>query len=292
MRVLTRCPKCLRQYDVSQRPAGSRLRCLCGAVLTVEAPVPHDASVVRCASCGAPREAGASFCKFCGSDFTLAELELNTICPNCYARVSDSAKFCHHCGTAILPALPLTQASTLVCPACAAGHKLTSRRLDEFNMLECGHCAGMWLSTEVFNLLTRKAECGEGLVKLLPALQTEIALAAPLPAGSLYRKCPICQGLMVRKNFGKKSGVIIDWCGDHGIWFDNEELSQLLEWIHSGAWSDVKAEERRRAKEAEHAATLPHAGPRPDLLPPTFLDPANRSFLDRLRDAIGELLEW
>jgi hypothetical protein len=39
---------------------------------------------------------------------------------------------------------------------------------------------------------------------------------------------------MVRRNFGRTSGVIVDLCGSHGVWFDAQELAHVLRWIRSG----------------------------------------------------------
>jgi len=49
-----------------------------------------------------------------------------------------------------------------------------------------------------------------------------------------YIKCPVCQKLMNRINFGSQSGVIVDKCRDHGVWLDGGELRQILEWVKAG----------------------------------------------------------
>ena len=157
MRLLVQCPHCRRQFDASRRKIGSRFRCPCGKVLGVQQPEAHDASVVRCSSCGAPRLENAQRCSFCGSDFTLHEQDLDTVCPNCLARVSDQAKFCHHCGTALVPDAVTGSETELTCPACPDRHTLTSRQLANFAVLECSHCAGLWLGNEVFRQLTLRA---------------------------------------------------------------------------------------------------------------------------------------
>ena len=46
---------------------------------------------------------------------------------------------------------------------------------------------------------------------------------------------------MVRQNFGAgKSRVIVDICGEHGVWFDNDELAQLLAWVREGGVTDAR----------------------------------------------------
>jgi Zn-finger nucleic acid-binding protein len=54
--------------------------------------------------------------------------------------------------------------------------------------------------------------------------------------------------MMYRRNYGRRSGVIVDICKDHGIWFDADELPRILAWIRSGG--QAKAEEERAAQEA------------------------------------------
>ena len=71
MRLLVACDACQRQYEATSRQVGSRFHCHCGNAITIAQPIGHDASVVRCSSCGAPRESGAAACGFCGGDFTL-----------------------------------------------------------------------------------------------------------------------------------------------------------------------------------------------------------------------------
>ena len=51
---------------------------------------------------------------------------------------------------------------------------------------------------------------------------------------------------MVRKNYGHESGVIIDWCGDHGIWFDDDELSRIIDWIRTGGLTTADKETAAR----------------------------------------------
>jgi Zn-finger nucleic acid-binding protein len=50
----------------------------------------------------------------------------------------------------------------------------------------------------------------------------------------VYRKCPECAGTMQRKNFAKRSGVIVDWCGKHGTWLDADELEEIAAYVLAG----------------------------------------------------------
>lgn len=102
LRLIVACDRCARQFDATELAAGSRFRCACGHLLAVPAPTSHEAAVVRCSSCGAPRQGQAAACGFCSADFTLHEQDLDTICSQCLARISGKGRFCHHCGTALL----------------------------------------------------------------------------------------------------------------------------------------------------------------------------------------------
>ena len=247
MRFLVACPECHRQFDATQRPAGSAFPCSCGATVTVPRPQAHDAAVVRCSSCGAPREETEPACRFCGAEFTLHERDLDTLCPGCMARVSGRARFCHHCGTPILGDQAAAGESGYRCPTCPGERPLVSRRLGRANVaiFDCATCGGLWVEKEIFEVLADRARSGqlpEGFGGGAPAVAAAADVHPPepqqqplQPLQSLhYRPCVICGALMNRRNYGRKSGVIVDLCARHGIWFDLQELDRLLRWIHEG----------------------------------------------------------
>jgi Zn-finger nucleic acid-binding protein len=49
---------------------------------------------------------------------------------------------------------------------------------------------------------------------------------------------------MNRMNFARCSGVIIDVCKQHGTWFDRDELSRIVEFIHGGGLNTSRAKEK------------------------------------------------
>ncbi|MEN6458650.1 MAG: zf-TFIIB domain-containing protein [Thermoguttaceae bacterium] len=252
MRLLVACPQCERQFDVGNRRIGSRFRCYCGNAVTIQRPQGHDAAVVRCSSCGAPRSDGAIACKYCGADFTIHEQDLDTVCPQCFARVSDRAKFCHYCGVAIRPETLVGKKSKLSCPACGESHHLRYRQVGGVSFMECQRCAGFWLASNVLEDLVAKASQGIAVDDFRVWAPDAANGGSPVQqSGPRYRNCPVCHTVMNRVHYGHRSRVIIDVCKKHGVWFDENELSQILVWVREGG----KAEsDRQRARDAEHQA--------------------------------------
>ena len=39
---------------------------------------------------------------------------------------------------------------------------------------------------------------------------------------------------MQRKNFGRRSGVVVDWCGSHGTWLDTDEMGDIAGFVLEG----------------------------------------------------------
>jgi Zn-finger nucleic acid-binding protein len=257
VRKLLSCPVCHRQFDATRLAVGSRFRCRCGAAIAVPEIAPHDAAVVRCASCGAAREEGSKACGYCGSDFTIHEQDLETICPSCLARISNAARFCHDCGTSIAPEEVAADPTDRVCPACRDGRKLNSRALGDarFTVLECSVCAGLWLGAEVFRALEERARQAAPPVADPGALRAEASSRTRVHqrGGPFYRPCPACETPMTRVNFERVSGILLDRCRDHGIWFDAAELDAVLRWIKLGGErvSEMRLHQEERARASQ-----------------------------------------
>jgi Zn-finger nucleic acid-binding protein len=63
---------------------------------------------------------------------------------------------------------------------------------------------------------------------------------------------------MNRRNYGRRSGVIVDVCTEHGVWFDFGELSRILAWIRDGGLAHAQQQELANAKEQSRRATTQH----------------------------------
>jgi Zn-finger nucleic acid-binding protein len=62
---------------------------------------------------------------------------------------------------------------------------------------------------------------------------------------------------MNRVNYAKRSGVVLDVCKDHGIWFDKDELRRVLAFIAGGGLERARELELEQLKEAKRAAEAP-----------------------------------
>ena len=82
-------------------------------------------------------------------------------------------------------------------------------------------------------------------------------MSLPPKAQPRYRPCCVCKQLMVRQHFGRQSGVIVDVCKYHGVWFDADELPRILDWIRSGGLARANEEEVARQKQEQQARPSP-----------------------------------
>jgi Zn-finger nucleic acid-binding protein len=107
---------------------------------------------------------------------------------------------------------------------------------------------------------------------------------------------------MVRRNLGRgSSGVIVDLCGSHGIWFDADELAHLMAWARSGGLEELRTElarlrssddavRRRRAMHQERARQTPQPPDRSDAFNPYTLPNDDDDMLTDLAYVAARLL--
>ncbi len=163
---------------------------------------------------------------------------------------------------------------------------LASRQLgdERLAVLECPRCAGLWLARDAFAVLLERT-------RRQGAPPATASGPPPPPAGRqqgpLYRPCPECGKLMHRRNYGRRSGVIVDSCGAHGLWFDARELEALLRWVRKGgeaAAAERQHEERRQLERQRRLAR--------DLGPETSELPVGQDGAWLLEGLAGLLGRW
>lgn len=199
-----------------------------------------NVEALNCPNCGGGVESDRTQCEFC-------RCRLKTMaCPACLGLMFEGSKFCGHCGARAIETAVIDESKLGNCPRCKI--KLALLQIGETKLRECERCDGMWADVETFEHL---CATGEERSAVLGFLGERDKTVEPL-AGVSYVPCPDCKNLMNRSNFAKASGVIIDICKQHGIWFDAGELPQIIEFIQKGGMDMVRQREKM-AIEAERS---------------------------------------
>jgi Zn-finger nucleic acid-binding protein len=198
---------------------------------------------LNCPSCGASAAVDALRCGYCGS-------ALKTVtCPSCFASMFTGSEYCPHCGSKAAQAVEDSNAP-LPCPNCSATMKPV--RVGATSMQQCDTCAGSWLATDVFTSLCTDREAQAAVTAVFGA-KAGAPPSQPRLGEVRYRHCAVCKNMMNRVNFGRVSGVVIDLCKGHGVWFDPGELSRALSFVAGGGLNRMReseAEFKRLSKQA------------------------------------------
>jgi Zn-finger nucleic acid-binding protein len=245
---LVACSNCHTQYDVAGQAPESTIACRCGEDIQVLERKGADAPVQRCSACGALAREEDEHCGYCGASIVHIGDRGSLICPECFARNADDARFCLACGIGFDPEPIRSEKADLRCPCC--DRWLSFRVVGGFEIQECESCHGLWAPEDRFDalvdrattLVREKAAAGE-------AATPRVDGGNPAQSKVEYRRCPVCDVLMGRRNFRKRSGVIIDRCHQHGTWLDAHELERIAGFVLSG-----RAEAAERMAKAESAA--------------------------------------
>ena len=187
---------------------------------------------LNCPNCGAAVESDRTQCEFCKS-------RLKTVgCPSCLGLMFLGSKFCGHCGAPAAEAQLLDEKDPGDCPRCKI--KLQALKIGIANMRECERCGGFWTGVEVFENLCDDKEQQSAVLSYVNDQHRELNSATPIS----YVPCPDCKQLMNRSNFARISGVIIDLCRQHGVWFDANELPKIISFIEDGGLKRSREKEK------------------------------------------------
>jgi len=185
---------------------------------------------LNCPNCGAGVESDRLQCQFC-------KTRLKTIgCPMCLGLMFAGSKFCGRCGAIAAP-VSLDDGSIGDCPRCRAGLEKTA--IGATGLAICLKCDGMWADVETFENVCADRERQSAVLGYLGERTAKIA-----PTKVSYVPCPSCSELMNRNNFARSSGVIVDICKQHGVWFDADELPTIIEFIRRGGMELARQREK------------------------------------------------
>jgi Zn-finger nucleic acid-binding protein len=183
--------------------------------------------VANCSNCSAPLPSGSISCDYCGSrnDIDLRGVHYYT------THGADSAR---------------------TCPRCRIPLKTIDLKLDGRFLIErCDDCLGLFFDPGELEALLAATVGNVHVINERQLAAINIGKRTR-DYGVTYIKCPACDNLMNRVNFGTKSGVVVDRCKEHGVWLDGGELRHLCEWMKSGG----KLLDQQRLEERQQAEAL------------------------------------
>ncbi|MEO1576339.1 MAG: zf-TFIIB domain-containing protein [Pseudomonadota bacterium] len=134
----------------------------------------------------------------------------------------------------------------LDCPRCDVA--LRAVLVGDVLVDECTRCSGLWLDHGAFEQVLSRTDFDKlvASIRALRPSQTEpLTLhARPETDERFYVGCPHCDVQMQRRQFGHVSRVVIDTCHEHGMWFDKDELADIVAFVRDGGLQ--KAEDHVR----------------------------------------------
>lgn len=115
--------------------------------------------------------------------------------------------------------------ATLQCPRCSSA--LAQEDYEGIPIDRCPDCQGAWLDEGELKpiIKTRIKTFTEKEIRSVRGVREKI-----LPNREKLKSeldCPKCTGKMPRFNYQCTTGILLDKCAGHGIWFDKEELEHV-----------------------------------------------------------------
>ncbi len=186
---------------------------------------------LNCPNCGASVADKSVHCNHCNS-------RLKTMsCSSCFGTIFEGSKFCPLCGSKAVASNVIDEKNLGDCPRCKV--KMQLIEVDEIKLSECERCEGIWSDVDTFEAICASRENQSAILKKLDEI-----LHHPKFERVQYVPCPNCKQLMNRSNFARVSGIVIDTCKEHGVWFDAEELPRIIGFIRKGGMEYSRQKEK------------------------------------------------
>ncbi len=190
---------------------------------------------IVCPGCGGGAPETAKACPYCGAKVVVPTTTKavsavgtppvpKTYCPRCAQFHPSSLPSCPRC--------PPTSSDARGgrCPRCQTD--LAPTPTNGVLLDTCTTCKGLWFDgSEVERVIdvSTKGKSRDEVDSLREALPRR---PSPIENGTL--ECVRCRKPMTRRQIALKSGVVVDICGAHGIWFDGGEWQQFGEFVRAG----------------------------------------------------------
>jgi Zn-finger nucleic acid-binding protein len=189
----------------------------------------------RCPGCSTEVDDTIRRCPSCGTPVATVR------CARCFAMNPPEAALCLGCGHQ-LGLEPLGEPDALRCPDCKTAFQLF--RGGPGTLHDCGSCGAQFVEHALLaDLLEQRELYGRSAPRPPPRHN-------PLESPMRYVACPVCRDMMTRRNFGRSSGVIVDVCVSHGVFFDRGELPRVLDFVEAGGLAPARQREGEAATQS------------------------------------------
>lgn len=110
----------------------------------------------------------------------------------------------------------------LICSNC--GHEMAILVLNDTEIDYCLKCGSIWLDKGELDFIINKETSNNNIEDSILQNPFKECLKK-----EKKRRCPICSKKMAKKLFlSDSSEIILDVCAKHGIWFDENELYEIV----------------------------------------------------------------
>ncbi len=106
------------------------------------------------------------------------------------------------------------------CPRCIVA--LFEGDVGDTKLLACARCGGVWLDPTASRRVARELDSQVHQI----ARQFAKGADAPVNGDSHGLSCPVCSEALEQKRIAAAE-VEIDYCSEHGTWFDRNELNRV-----------------------------------------------------------------
>jgi len=201
----------------------------------------------NCNHCGKDINTTLTICPFCGGHIKDKTVDIPPCCPRCkkplvtYTQKNETAmsrpdKNEHENNPPLPVAMLRNNGNPAPLEKGGEGGFESGFSGDKYEL--CPDCGGLWLDRGKFRRATRESD-----VYREESLIINEYVKKPSQDTVTYIPCVRCGKVMNRKNFAKISGVIIDECGNHGVWLDAGEIGKIRHFIADGGLERVQDRE-------------------------------------------------